>query len=128
MLHADSKIVLVLRVIAGLLALGFTAYTLLLLGAAMADRAIALLFAVAAGVAAIPCWWFALRGLAVVQRWIIGLLAILFTAYTAPVVWLSIAHRSPSGLLLGFVSGIIAIPCWRFAFREKRSVSGESSN
>ena len=89
---------LVWRGIAGLLALVLTAYGLLLLSAAIADRAIALLFAAAAGVATIPFWWFALRGLAWVQRFLMGFLAVLLTAYAVPLVWISLAHRSPRGL------------------------------
>jgi hypothetical protein len=116
------------RGIAGLLALVLTAYGLLLLSAAIADRAIALLFAAAAGVAAIPCWWFALRGLAWVQRLLTGFLAIVLTAYALPLVWVSLAHRSPRGSLLGAVIAIIAIPCWRFASREKRTVLDRSPN
>jgi hypothetical protein len=104
--HPDTKLIPVWRGIAGLLALGFTMYALALLGAAIADRAIAdraiaLLFAAAVGFAAIPCWWFALRGLAKVQRFLLGFLAILLTVYALPVVWSSLAHRSAGGLLLG---------------------------
>jgi hypothetical protein len=115
MVHPASKLMLVWRGIAGLLALGFTAIALDLLVVSVTDRATALLFAAAAGVAAIPCWWFALRGLARVQRLIIGFLAILFTGYAVPVVWSRFAHRSAGGLILGAVIAIIAIPCWRFA-------------
>jgi hypothetical protein len=45
MIHPDSKMMLAWRGIAGFLALGFTAYGLVLLSAAIADRTIALLFA-----------------------------------------------------------------------------------
>lgn len=127
-MHPDSKLITVWRGIAGLLALVLTAYGLLLLSAAIADRAIALLFAAAVGVAAIPCWWFALRGLARVQRLLTGLLAILLTAYAVPLVWVSLVHRSPGGLLLGTVIAMIAIPFWRFASRERRSIRDESLN
>jgi hypothetical protein len=74
--------------------------------------------------ASIPCWWFALRGLAWLQRLLTGFLAVLLTSYAAALVWVGLAHKSARSLLLGTV---IAIPCWRFAFREKRAIRDESS-
>ena len=128
MVQPDSKLTPIGRGIAGLLGLGFTAMALDLLVVSLTDRAIAVLFAAAAGAAAIPCWWFALRGMAQLQRLIVGFLAILFTGYAVPLAWSSLAHKSAAGLLLAAVIAIIAIPCWRFVFRGTRYLRDVPSN